>query len=464
MSEEFIHRFLPNSAPETKKRMLDVIGIQDVEEIYAEIPENCRFRGTLDMPQEPESEYAVSRYLRRKLSKNVPTNKMISFLGAGCWNHYVPAVCDTINTRGEYLTAYSGSEYVDVGRQQGLFETASMLGELLDMDVVGAPVYDGCSACGDAMLMAYRGTGRSKALVPSTIGEEKLSAIKLYSSGRFVIEQVAADPVTGQMDLKDLEAKLDDTTAAVLIENPTYLGFIEEQGQQIADLTHKAGAFFIVSVDPISLGVMTPPGQYGADIVVLDAQPLGMHQNAGGGQVGFIACHDKPEIINLMPCWLYGATKTVVEGELAYSWHALYDRMFYVVRDEALNFTGTSAGLWGITAGIYLSLLGASGLEQVCKTILYNVDYTRKGLNTIKGVNANRYTSAPFKEFVVDFNETGKTVKEINAALRDRGIIGGKDLSSEFPEFGQSALYCVTEVHTKEDLDLLISALKEVLA
>jgi len=462
MNKDFVHRFLPNSAPETKRRMLEVVGVSDVEEIYREIPENCRFRGALNIPQEPVSEFEVARYLKKALSKNVATDQMISFLGAGCWNHYVPAVCDNINTRNEFVTAYSGSEYVDVGRQQSLFETASMLGELLDMDVVGAPVYDGASACGDAMVMAYRASGRKQALVPATIGEDKLDAIRLYSSGWFEIVQVAAN-ASGQMDLDDLRAKISPDTAAVLIENPSYLGFIEEQGQQIADIAHEGGALFIVSVDPVSLGVLTPPGQYGADIAVLDAQPLGMHQNCGGGQVGFIACQDRPEIINLMPCWLYTAARTVVEGELAYSWHALYDRMFYVIRDEAQSFTGTSAALWGITAGIYLSLLGSYGLEKVGRTILCNLHYAKAALNNIPGVSTNKFSAAPFKEFVADFNGTGKTVAQINAALREKGIIGGKDLSREFPDFGQAALYCVTEVHTKGDLDALAAALVEVL-
>ncbi len=464
MSKDFIHRFLPNSAPDTKKRMLMTVGVDDVEKIYDEIPENCRFRGTLQIPQEPVSEFEVAKYLKKVLGKNVATHEMISFLGAGCWNHYVPAVCDSINTRSEFVTAYSGSEYVDTGRQQAIFETASMLGELLDMDVVGAPVYDGASACGDAMLMAYRGTGRSQALVPVTIGSEKLASIKLYSSGWFDIITVDCDPKTGQMDLADLQNKVSDKTAAVLIENPSYLGFIEEHGQEIADIAHSVGAFFIASVDPISLGILTPPGQYGADIAVLDAQPLGMHQNFGGGQVGFIACHDRPEIINLMPCWLYTAARTVVEGELAFSWHALYDRMFYVTRDEAKSFTGTSAGLWGITAGIYLSLLGAHGLEAVGRTILYNVHYAIEILNHLPGVTTARFHAAPFKEFMVDFNGTGKTVAEINARLLKKGIIGGKDLSREFPDFGQSALYCVTEIHTKDEIDALFTALEEVLA
>lgn len=464
MKEQFVHRFIPNSAPETKQRMLDTLGVKDVDEFFEEIPENVRFNGVLNIPQEPVSEWEVEQRIKKMLNKSKGTDQLISFLGAGCFNHYVPAVCDVINNRSEFLTAYSGSEYVDLGRQQALFETASMLGEMLDMDVVGAPVYDGMSATGDAMMMAYHCTGRSKVLIPKYINSERRDTIGVYSTGWLNVEEVACAPLTGQMDIEDLKKKMREDVACVYIDNPSYLGVIQENCQQIADIAHEAGAVFIVGVDPISLGLLLPPGKYGADIAVLDAQCLGMHQQFGGGQVGFIACRDDKKLIDVMPCWLYSVTKTCVEGELGFSWHALYDRMFYVVRDEAQNFTGTSAGLWGITAGVYLSLMGAYGLEQVDTTILYNVEYLKGLLREIKGVNPDKFTASTFKEFAVDFTGSGKSVAQINKELLKYGILGGKDISEEIPSLGNTALYCVTEVHTKEQLDALAAALKEVLA
>ncbi|MCL2164499.1 MAG: aminomethyl-transferring glycine dehydrogenase subunit GcvPA [Oscillospiraceae bacterium] len=462
-NQQFVHRFIPNSAPETKERMLKYIGVSDAEELFSEIPKEIRFNGTLNIPQEPVSEFEVERHVNNMLRKNITTEDYVSFLGAGCYNHYVPAICDVINSRPEFLTAYSGNEYVDLGRQQALFETASMLGEMLDMDVVGAPVYDGVSAAGDAMIMAYRCTERKRILVPELIGRERMETLRSYCS-MMELETVACDPLSGLINLTDLKTRLSDNVACVYVDNPNYLGGIETKVQEISNLAHEAGALFVVGVDPISLGVIKPPGQYGADIVVLDAQALGMHQNYGGAQVGYIACRDRGELINVMPCWLYSVTRTVVEGELAYSWHALYDRMFYVIREEAQNFTGTSAGLWAITAGVYLSLMGSHGLEQLCYSILYNTHYAMQSLATIPGVNVNRLNAAPFKEFLVDFNKTGKSVAEINRQLLDYEIFGGKDISGEFPQYGESALYCVTEVHTKGQIDKLISSLKEVLA
>jgi len=464
MSQDVIHRFIPNSAPKTKQHMLDTIGVENVDKIYEELPENVRFKGTLNIPQEPVSEFEVAGYIKKMLKKNKSTDELVSFLGAGCWNHYVPAICDEINSRDEFVTAYAGVPYVDLGRHQAGYETVSMIGDLLEMDVVSATVYDGSTAAGDTIHMAYRYSGRKKALVPSTIGRDRLDTLRNYGSSRIEIVEVAADPLTGQMDIYDLKAKISQDTAAVLIENPTYLGFFEEKGQQIADIAHEAGALFIVVVEPLSLGVITPPSLYGADVAVIPSQPLGLHQNFGGSMCGFIACRDDSKLYNLIPNMLYSPVETVVPGELAFSERALYGRTFYKVREKAESFTGTSSALWGITNGVYLSLLGGYGLEQVAKTILYNVHYTKLLLDQIPGVSTERFKSSPFKEFVVDFNETGKTVEYINAELLKRGILGGKDLSCEFPALGQCALWCVTEVHSKQDIDNLATALKEVLA
>lgn len=180
MNEQFVHRFIPNTAPGTKQRMLDTLGVAGADTYYDEIPASVRFHGKLNIPEEPVCEREVELRIKNILNKSRNTEELLSFLGAGCYNHYVPAICDAINGRTEFLTAYSGSEYADLGRQQALFETASMLGELLDLDVVGAPVYDGMSAAGDAMMMAYHSTGRKKVLIPEYMGGERLDTMQVY--------------------------------------------------------------------------------------------------------------------------------------------------------------------------------------------------------------------------------------------------------------------------------------------
>ena len=263
--------------------------------------------------------------------------------------------------------------------------------------------------------------------------------------------------------MEDLKAKLNDQVIGVYFENPGYLGVIEPNGQQISDLVHAAGGLSLVGVDPISLGVLATPPSYGADIVCGDLQPLGIHMNYGGGQSGFMATRDEEKFVMEFPSRLFGIAPTTEPGEYGFG-DVAYDRTsFGHHREHGKEYVGTQSALWGITAGVYLATMGPKGMEEVGTTIMSNAQYAAKKLNEIPGVKANVFGSTFFKEFVVDFNGTGKTVAEINKALLSKGIFGGKDLSKEFPALGQSALYCVTEVHTAEDIKELTDALKEIL-
>jgi glycine dehydrogenase subunit 1 len=217
----------------------------------------------------------------------------------------------------------------------------------------------------------------------------------------------------------------------------------------------------VVGVDPISLGVLTPPADYGADIVCGDIQALGMHMQYGGGHAGFIATRDEERYVMEYPSRLFGIAPTMVEGEYGFG-DVAYERTSFAIREQGKEWVGTASALWGITAGVYLALMGPQGMAEIGESIMTRVRYAIRRVGTIPGVTAPVFQAPHFKEFVVNFDETGKTVAEINRALLERGIFGGKDLSSEFPELGQSALYCVTEVHTKEDIDSLEAALKEV--
>ncbi|MBT6442079.1 MAG: aminomethyl-transferring glycine dehydrogenase, partial [Alphaproteobacteria bacterium] len=274
--------------------------------------------------------------------------------------------------------------------------------------------------------------------------------------------EVGYDPKTGLLDLADLKAKISDGTAAVCIENPTFLGLIESQAEEIGQIARSAGAEFVVACDPISLGVLAPPAQYGATLACGDLHPLGIHLHGGGGQGGFVATHDEMRLINEFKDLMFGLTETVKQGEYGFG-EVLFDRTSYGSRDEGKEFTGTSTGLWAITAGVYLALMGPNGMEEVGETIMQRAQYAAKQLSALDGISL-AFGGPFFKEFVVNFDGTGKSVAEINAALLEHGIFGGKDLSADFPAHGQSALYCVTEIMTKADIDKLVGALAAVSA
>jgi glycine dehydrogenase subunit 1 len=263
------------------------------------------------------------------------------------------------------------------------------------------------------------------------------------------------------MDLDLLRQALSDQTAAVYFENPAYLGLVETQGDEIAAMAHDHGALCVVAVNPMSLGVLTPPADYGADIVCGDIQPLGIHMQYGGGHGGFIATHDEVEFVMEYPSRLFGLAPTSVPGEYGFG-DVAYERTSFAVREEGKEWVGTAAALWGITAGVYLALMGPQGMVELGEGMMARARYAARQMDRIEGVRAPVFRAAHFQEFVANFDATGQTVREINRRLLERGIFGGHDLSGEFPELGQSALYCVTEVHSQADIDRLVGTLKEV--
>jgi glycine dehydrogenase subunit 1 len=457
-----VYPYIPNSNPVSRAEMLKAAGAKSVNDFYAEIPESIRLKRKLNLPEPLLSEAALVRHVEGLLAKNQSTRDALSFLGGGCAQHYVPAVCDEINSRSEFLTAYAGEPYEDHGRFQSLFEYESMMAELLNMDVVNVPVYDGFQATGTALRMAGRITGRRVALLPASMSPDNLSKIRDYVRPDMQVELVAFDPATGLMDLKALRKQINEGVAAVFIENPSYLGFLETQAAEIGSIAHENGALFVVGVDPISLGVINPPVEYGGDIVCGDIQSLGIHMNYGGGQAGFIATRDEEKIVMQFPSRLFGVATTSVEGEYGFG-DVAYERTSFAVREEGNEWVGTAAALWGITAGVYLALMGPQGMQEIGHGIMQRARYAMQKIAAIPNARVRFVDTPHFKEFVVDFNKTGKTVADINKALHERGIFGGSDLSVEFPAMGQSALYCITETHTQADIDGLVSALHEVL-
>ena len=455
------HPYIPNSVKSVQESMMADIGIRNIEELYRSIPLSLRLNRLLDLPKPFSSELELKRHITTILSRNRTCEDYISFLGGGCSRHYVPAICDEINQRSEFLTAYAGEPYEDHGRFQSLFEYQSLMAELLDLEVVNVPTYDWSQAASTVIRMAGRITGRDEILVADTISPGRLAVIRNYCHPVMKIYFCKHDPETGLLDLSDLESKFTSRTAGIYFENPGYLGSIEIQGKSAARIAHAQGGLCLVGVDPISLGILEPPGGYGADIVCGDIQPLGMHMHYGGGLAGFIATRDKKEFVMEFPSRLFGIARTSVEGEYGFG-DVAYDRTSFGMREAGKEFVGTHSALWGITAAVYLSLLGPKGMEKLARTILERSLYAQNRINEVACLRSPLFTGPHFKEFVVDFNGTGLSVSEINRRLRKRGIFGGKDLSRGFDDFSGCALYCVTEMHTKTDIDRLADALNDI--
>lgn len=461
------HPYMANSVAETRRRMLAAIGAERIEELFAQIPPAHRLRRPLDLPPALPAEAALRRHLVSTLARNRSCEDHLSFLGGGCWQHHVPAVCDEMARRTEWLTSVFGSPMSDHGRNQAWFEFCSQLGELVGMEMVGLPVYSWGCAIGHAARMAARITGRREILVARAIAPERLDVLRSYCEppampGHISIREVDFVPATGRVDLSDLRKKLSGRTAAVYFEVPSYFGVIEDQAAEIAKLARGAGAETIVGVDPISLGVLEAPATYGADIVVGSTQPLGVRMHGGGGVGGFIATRDEERYAREYPTLMISIGETTHPGEVGFGL-SLFHQTSYGQRERGKDWTGNSVYMWAVVNAVYMALLGPQGFLEVGETIVQRAHYAAMLIGDIPGLRIV-FPRGFFKEFVVDFSASGRSVRAVNRALLERGIFGGGDLSRAFPELGQAALYCVTEMHEQEDLERLASALREIVA
>lgn len=460
--DNFVHPYIPNSVPEIERAMLKEIGVKQASDLYDLIPETLKLDRRLDLPGPYLSEVELKRHMMQMLRPNISCEEYLNFLGAGCWQHAVPAVCDEITARAEFLTAYCGDTYSDKGKYQALFEFQSMLGELVGMDVVSCPTYDWSCALGSAIMMAARITGRKQALLVGSIAPERLSQAKNFCSHAVELELIPFSSTTGEMNMAELQELLTADTACVYFENPSFLGILESASADICAAAKAAGAIAIVGVDAISLGVCQAPAAYGADIVVGDAQCLGSHMQSGGGVIGFIATRDEDLYCDEYPTRLYSIAPGVREETFGFG-QCTHERTSYVMREHSPDFIGTSKWLQAIAASVYLALMGPQGMKEVGETILQRRAYAESVLSRIPGVRCPVLSGCRFKEFIVNFDETEMTVAQINAALLEKRIFGGYDLSEIYPALGASAMYCVTEIHSKADIDRLSEALKEVL-
>lgn len=456
--EPLIHPYIPNTVEYVKKDMMDTIGIQSMEELYEDIPKEVRFQHELDLPKSCLSECELKQHVSKILAKNQSCEENLNFLGAGCYQHHIPAVCNEISGRSEFVTAYDAGYYADQGKYQAMFEYLSMMAELLEEDVVSI-TYDGLSAISSSLLMAARITGRKEALIVRCVSSDKRSHMHNFCRPVLTLKELEYDQKTGLVDLEDLQQKISDQTACVFFESPSYLGLIETQGAQIARIAHEHGALCVVGVNPVSLGILAVPSSYSADIVCGDVQPLGLHMNYGGGLCGFIATSDDESFLIQHP----SPPLSVFPEENGDLYFGKPTKQFssYIKREQAPDFTGSLQTLSSITAGVYLAVMGPQGMKELGITMLERAQYAQKLLEEISGVNVNIFSGPSFHEFVVSFQETKKSVADINHALLKQGIYGGKDLSAEFPELGQAALYCVTEIHSAESIEQLAKALKE---
>lgn len=464
--EEQAHPYIPNSPKNIRDDLLKEIGINSTDELYSDIPKELFNKKELKLPC-AHSEYEVFKEVRNVLKKNKTVLDMPTFLGAGVWPHYVPAAVKAIISRGEFLTSYTPYQAeISQGMLQALFEYQSLMAELLEMPVVNASMYDWANALGEAALMAKRLTKKDVFLVPRIIHPERLSTLKTYAEpANIKVVQIEFNKDNGQLDLNDLESKLNEfrgNVAGVYIENPSYLGFLETHVDKISNMTHENEALFVVGVDPVSLGVIRPPGDYDADIVVGEGQPLGNPLNFGGPLLGIFATKDDMKFIRQIPGRLIGMTRSE-DGKYRGFVMTLQTREQHIRRERATSNICSNEALCAVAAAIYLSLLGKRGIVELGKTILYNSHYAMKKLNDIDGVKAPYFNAPHFKEFLAMFHREGIGVEDIHKGLLSRGIHGGKIVKKEFPEFGESMLFCVTEIHTKRDIDMLALVIREII-
>ena len=464
MVESRAHPYIPNSVPETKREMMHELGIHSIEELYEDIPQSFRLKRPLNLPK-PMSEHNLRQHVETLLSKDKNINTMPTFLGAGCWSHYVPAAVDNIVQRTEFLASYAPYQpEISQGMLQAMFEYQSLMCELTAMDVANSSVYDWASALGEAVRMAVRLNKRTEVIVPKIIHPERLATLQTYVEPLgLAIKSVGYNPVTGLLNLDELKQKCSDNTAAVYVENPSYLGFIETQVEEIAEISHSNQALFIVGVDPTSLGVLKPPGEYQADIVIGEGQPLGNHLNYGGPLLGVFACRDETRFIHQIPGHIIGLT-TTLDGKKTGFCMTLQTREQHIRRERATSNICTNEALCTLASAVYLTLLGPQGLKELGEIIMTKTRFAMQLLSEIRGVKTPIFESPHFKEFTVNFDKTSESVKSVHQALLNRyQINGGKTITQEFPELGETALYCVTEVHSKNEIDRLAEALKNVL-
>jgi len=455
--------YLPNSVDATKSSMLSRIGKKSIEDLYSDVDERVVLKREMKLPT-ALSELEVDREVRGILGKNKTYSDIPVFLGGGVWPHYIPAAVDAISGRTEFYTAYTPYQAeISQGMLQALFEYQSLMAELLGMDVVNASMYDWASALGEAVRMAARVTHRNQILVSRATSPERQSVLDAYVEPTDLrVDFIEEDRKTGQVDKADLQDKISDDCAAVYVENPNFFGCLESGIREIGEIAHEKEALFIVGVDPITLGILEAPGNYGADIVVGEGQPLGNPVSFGGPLLGIFGCRGERGMLRQIPGRLIGLTESVLEKKKGYCM-VLQTREQHIRREKATSNICSNEALCAIKAAAYLSLLGPEGMRQLGKGIVRRSHYAMSKISEIEGVQAPLFDSCHFKEFVVNLDSSGLGIDDVHSKLLVKGVHGGRIIKHVFPRYGESAVYCVTEMHSRQDIDRLAETLRLVL-
>ncbi len=428
------------------QEMLQEIGIKNCKELLDTIPEDNFFKGEFDMDS-AMSENDLMQYFNKLADKN---KKMVNFAGGGSYDHYVPAAIQHILQRSEYYTAYTPYQpEVSQGTLQAIYEFQSLISKITKMDVVNASMYDGGTALAEAILMAVQVKRKNKVIVPENLNPRYFSIIETYLSDT-EIEIVKLSCPDGVVDVSSLKSVLDDSTAAVILQNPNYFGLMEN-APEISKAVHESRSLLIASVDLTSLSLMIAPGDYDADIVVAEGQPFGMVVNFGGPYLGVFAA--KKEFIRKMPGRIIGVTEDV-DGKRGFVM-VIQTREQHIRREKATSNICTNSGLNALAATIYLSLLGETGFNQLGRITINNSHYLAEEICKLPGYKM-KYNKPFFKEFLI---ETPVPASEIIEKLENENILAGIDIN-RFNK-GEGLLIAVTEKRTKNEMDKFINSLKK---
>ncbi len=446
-------RYIPNS-PDERDEMLRTVGLTSADELFRSIPADVQLNRQLNVT-EPLAEIEVIARMENFARTNTASHKT-SFLGAGAYAHYSPTVVDHLIQRSEFFTSYTPYQpEVTQGTLQYIFEFQTLVCQLTGMDVANASMYDGSTAMAEAFLMAQRVTRKDKVVIAETVHPEYLEVAKTYTQhGDLKIETVHFDKKSGRILGEDLN-KLDDRTAALVVQSPNFFGCVEDL-QTLADLAHAVGALFIVVVtEAISFGLLKSPGACGADIVVAEGQSFGVPLSYGGPYVGLFACKEK--YVRNMPGRLAGIAYDA-KGNRGFVL-TLATREQHIRREKATSNICTNQGLIALAATIYMETMGKRGLQEVAMQNAQKAAYAAKRISEIEGFSLP-FSAPRFNEFVV---RAPRSAEEILSKLTvEKDIIGGLSLSRYYADSANDFLVCVTELNSKAQIDDLAQSLSEI--